>query len=288
METTSLDDPASVVRGCFDELGPKQRKAAQFILDNEAAAAFLTANELSERVGLDSATVVRLAQRLGYRGYPHLQEAIRRRLPHYPTFLDKVERAPLDATAGSLLERSYLQDRRNIERAVESTNPDSFERLIDGLLTAPRTLVIAHGVAVPVALYLHSSLRMMSFDCVRVTGDATALGQEIAHLSAEDLVLAVGFYRYFRATVSALEAVRRRGAKRVVLTDSPLSPLVGLADIAFWVPVESSSHRTSIVAPMAFANAVLAALAARARKRVTAALRRVNEEYQAADLLVYD
>ncbi len=283
-----LDNPAGLIRAGFTALGPKQRRAAQFILDSEAAVAFLSANELAERVGVDPATVVRLCQRLGYRGYPHLQDAVRRRLPRYPTFVERVERGSGPASAGTLLSRSFAQDRQNLARAAESLDPVAFERLVEAVLTARQTVLAGGGVARPVVLYLASSLRMMGFDVRDTTAGSTALAQELALLTDEDLFLAVGFYRYLRETVEALDAARALGVRRAVITDSPVSPMVALADMALFVPVESTSHRISLVASMALANALLAVLATRARDRVAAALRRVNDQYHRAHLVIYD
>ena len=283
-----LGDPAATIQAGFGELSTKQRKAAQFVLDNEADVAFLSAGDLAERVGVDPATIVRLCQRLGYRGYPHLQEVIRRRFPRYPTFVEKVERDGGDGKPATVLGRSLAQDRQNLARAAESVDPKAFEALVESVLAARQTVLIGGGVARPVVLYLSSSLRMMGFDVRDTTAGSTTLAQELAVLGPDDLLLAIGFYRYLRETVEAVEAARALGVHRAVITDSPVSPLVALADVALCAPVDSTSHRISLVATMAVANALLAALAARDHDRVAAALRRVDEQYRRAHLVIYD
>ncbi|MDQ4071539.1 MAG: MurR/RpiR family transcriptional regulator, partial [Actinomycetota bacterium] len=225
---------------------------------------------------------------LGYRGYPHLQEAIRRRLPHYPTFVERLEKDDVESESRSVLSRSFGKDRQNLARAAESIDPHAFERLVDALLGARQTVLAGGGVARPVVLYLFSSLRMMGYDVRDTTAGSTTLAQEVAALEPADLFLAIGYYRYLRETVEALEAARALGVSTAVITDSPVSPLVALADVALCVPVDSASHRISLVASMAVANALLAALTARDHDRVAAALRRVNEQYQRANLVIYD
>ncbi len=282
------DNPLAALKAGFADLGPKQRKAAKFILGDEAAVAFLSANDLADRVGVDPATIVRLCQRLGYRGYPHLQEAIRRRLPRYRSFVEKLDRSRLDAAPGSALSRSLDQDRENLARAAESVDPRAFESLVASVLEARQTVLAGGGVARPVVLFLASSLRMMGFDVRDTTAGSTTLAQELAMLAPGDLLLAVGFYRYLRETVDALEAARDRGIRCAAITDSPVSPLVALSDPALCVPVDSTSHRISLVGSMALANALLAAVTAGARRRVAAALVRVNEEYHRAHLVMYE
>lgn len=284
----SLDEPTRAIEARFAELGPKQRRAARYIVDNEAAVALLSAGEVAERVGVDPATVVRLCQRLGYRGYPHLQEFVRRRSPRHATFVEKVQRDDGGTAPSALLSRAFAQDRQNLGRAAESVDPDAFEALVEAVLAARQTVLVGGGVARPVVLYLVSSLRMMGFDVRDTTAGSTTLAQDLAALAPSDLVLAIGFYRYLRETVDALDAVQALGARRAVITDSPVSPLTRAADVILCVPVESTSHRISLVASMALANALLAALTARDHDRVAAALRRVDAQYQRAHLVVYD
>ena len=45
------------------------RKLADFLLQRELDAAFMTATELAQHMGVDAATVVRFAQTLGYSGF---------------------------------------------------------------------------------------------------------------------------------------------------------------------------------------------------------------------------
>ena len=51
-----------------DDLTPSFQRIAEYILDNTLEVAFLTATELSNKVEVDPATVVRFAQEIGYSG----------------------------------------------------------------------------------------------------------------------------------------------------------------------------------------------------------------------------
>ncbi len=284
-----LEDPTALLRTKLSTpqaLGPKQRRVARFILDDEVAGAFLSAGELAERVGVDPATIVRLCQRLGYRGYPHFQDAIRRRFPRFPTFVDKVGRDGTDGNREGILARALAQDTQNLARAADSADPRAFEMLVEAVLRARRIVLVGGGVARPVVIYLFSSLGMMGYDVRDSTAGSTTLAQELALLSPDDLVIAIGFYRYLRETIEAVRSAGSFGATRAVLTDTPDSPYAELADIVLCAPVESTSHRISLVASMALANALIAALSARDGARVSAAVRRVDEQYRRAHLVL--
>jgi len=54
------------IRKHYDHLSRSYRRVADFILSDYRTAAFMTAAELASAVDVDTTTVVRFAQRLGY------------------------------------------------------------------------------------------------------------------------------------------------------------------------------------------------------------------------------
>ena len=61
----------------YEELTPRFRNLADFILENTIDVGFLTATALARRVDVDPATVVRFSQELGYSGYRELSIEIK-------------------------------------------------------------------------------------------------------------------------------------------------------------------------------------------------------------------
>ena len=63
------------------DLSPKQRALARYIVENQSAVMFATANEVGSAVGASGATTVRFAQLLGYDGFTELRDSLRDRRP---------------------------------------------------------------------------------------------------------------------------------------------------------------------------------------------------------------
>ena len=72
-------------------LTPSQRRIMQYIMDHYEEAIFLTASELAQRVGVSEATVVRLAQALGFDGYPGMQKKFREGLQNRLSTVARLE-----------------------------------------------------------------------------------------------------------------------------------------------------------------------------------------------------
>ena len=58
-------------------LTPAQQRVMRYIMDRYEEAIFLTASQLAKGAGVSEATVVRLAQALGFAGYPGMQNKFR-------------------------------------------------------------------------------------------------------------------------------------------------------------------------------------------------------------------
>jgi DNA-binding MurR/RpiR family transcriptional regulator len=281
----SLQD---VVADAYPRLSPKQQRVARFLAANTEVAAFTPATDIATRLRVDPATVVRLAKSLGFQGYPDLQRHLRARFPHhYPALAGPGIGQEQADGAPSLVARAFAQDHENLRLGLEQLDEAAFQAAVEAIGRARRILVFGGGVATGVVAFLGSSLRTMGFPIDQPVSDGLPLVQELVLLQPDDLAFGVGFYRYVGQTVTVLERARALGVPRVVLTDSPLSPLVPLADHALCAPVESISHRVSITAPMAVANALVAACAARHPDQVAATLRRLDQEYRAAGLLTH-
>ena len=74
MENISLFERIRVV---YADLSKQQKIVADAILDHYKETVFLNAKELSEKIGVSSATIVRFAQAIHYDGYPDLAKELR-------------------------------------------------------------------------------------------------------------------------------------------------------------------------------------------------------------------
>jgi DNA-binding MurR/RpiR family transcriptional regulator len=287
---TRRDGPslvADAARRAYPSLSRKHQQLARLLAEDEPAAAFLSAAAFGGRVGADPATVVRFARAIGFDGYADLQHVIRRRLPHYPTFLEKVEHDGAASPNAAILRRALEQDAKNLQRAATTLDPEVFSASVALLVRARRIVVAGGGVSQAPAAYLVSSLRMIGID-IREAPPGIQSAHELALLERGDVLVAIGFYRYLATTADALRRAKARRAGRIAVTDNPLSPLAALAERVLVVPVESTSHRVSLAAPMALVHALVAAVSARRHAATVRALRRVDEEYRETGLVLVE
>ena len=85
-ENSSISDFSQLAAGRYDQLTKSEKRIANYLRKNQEEAAFLSASELADRLGLSEATLVRFARTLGFPSYPAmrslLQQNFRARVTH--------------------------------------------------------------------------------------------------------------------------------------------------------------------------------------------------------------
>jgi DNA-binding MurR/RpiR family transcriptional regulator len=277
------------IAAAFSDLSRSQKQIARFIVDNQYFVAFASSAELAQRVGVSAATVVRFCQNLGYEGYPHFQAAIRQRFSRFMTTAQRLEeRLTTPIPEGDVLAQVLATDINNIKYTMELIDPVTFHAAVDEISQATGILVVGGGLSAPPALFLSHSLKVIGFPVRVVTTGGIPLSLECSTLKPSDLLICIGFWRYFREIVAAMRWAKEKGIRRIAVTDSEVSPLAQLADYAFVTTVDSVGHSVSPLASIALIDALIAALSFERPQQTLAALRNVDTAYKESDLLLED
>ena len=279
----------NTITKAFPDLTPGQKQVARFLVDNANLIAFSSATELAERTGVSPATVVRFCQAVGFDGYPHLQAAFRARFHRSLTTAQRLEeRLAAPVPKDDLLARVFGRTIDNVKHLMNAVDPDVFQGAVQEFVRARRILVVAGGLSASPAVFLSHSLRVMGFDVEATTTGGVPLTVAQSRLGKQDLLVAVGFWRYFRHIVRTMEWARMEGTPMIAVTDSEVSPLAQLADYAFIARTDGVGHSVSLLASMALMEAFVTALSFDRPEETLAALRRVDVAYQENDLLLED
>jgi DNA-binding MurR/RpiR family transcriptional regulator len=277
----------SRIANLVDTLSPKQKKIARFILDDPYFTSFASANELGEKNNTTAATVVRFSQTLGYEGYSHLQDTLRSELPNYMTTIARLRKRMSEKTLpASNIQQVFYTDIKNIERTASNVSEKNLNAALDAIIQAKRIWIIGAGLSYAPAAFLTHSLKVMGFNALSIQGEGLQAAVDISRIQPDDLMIAIDLWRYVRMTVNAVTQAKNTGAQVIAITDSIVSPLAQMADIAFEIAAEGIVHSLSITGLMSLLNAFIAMLADRVPEQVYESLKQVDDFYRGNDLLV--
>jgi DNA-binding MurR/RpiR family transcriptional regulator len=273
----------------FDNLPPKQRQLARFFLDNEDSVAFVSANDIGERVGTSAATVVRFCRALGYEGYTDLQAAVRRKYPQYRTTVQKiVERMANGNFAENLSARVAQTNSQNIQDTMAQVSNAEISAAVAAIIQAKEIRIFGSGLSAAATVLAEHALTTLGFSARACLNGGMDQALEMSQLTRQDLVIVITIWRYFRDTVEAARAARTIGATCIALTDSLVSPVANLADYVFIATTEGAAHSRSLAGIVSLIDLLSAAVATQRIEASMKALQKVDNVYRQNNLLVSD
>lgn len=265
-----------------------QRKIGEYLLENYAAAAYMTAAKLSERIGVSESTIVRYATELGFDGYPELQSALKYAARRKLTSVERIELLK-ERFDGDALSKSFNSDIESIRKTLAMTDTASFDGFVSALMNANRIYIVGARSSASLAIFLNFYLSIL-FDNVQVVH--TVIGSEafdqMFRVKQGDVVLGISFPRYSKLTVDVLEFSKRAGATVLGLTDSKRSPIAKCADITLYADNASDTFVDSLTAPLALINALILEIGRRDPERTSTRFGILERIWAENDVYDYD
>ena len=224
------------IRENYDELTPGFRKLADFIMDSTLDVAFLTATELSRRVGVDPATVVRFAQELGYSGFRELSREIKRYVRDRVTAsYRKVEEAgSTEEALRGLIENAQ----QNVEYFI-TTDMASVVEAVDVLREAKKIWCTGEYTGYNIAEFLAKKLVSQGFSAVAFEPSMASTGTALARMQEGEVLLTFAGNDPSIDAGYAVRLAKELGVKTVTITGSGVALPARLADVTVIVPHKS-------------------------------------------------
>lgn len=238
------------ISASYGELSPQEQRAADFMRDNIADLAVYNASEVAVLSGVSKATVSRLYRRLGFAGAEQVRDHLR-----------ALRGAPRVVGATDF-ELHIDQELANLRAALTELSLDEPARMI---ASARRVLVVGFRNSYPLALHLRQQLAQARDGVELAPLPGQSIGEELASLGADDVVILFGFRRRpaaFAAIIAALGVSQTGSPHTILLTDSTGRRFAHTVTTLIEIPVTSVTAFDSYAAAASvvglLASAVLA------------------------------
>ncbi len=268
------------MRLALPDLTRAERQLAAHILSNYPVAALGSITALARAAAVSSPTVVRMVQKLGYRGYPDFQRALRGQVEAMlmaplskPARVDRTEKTHvLNSFSTSVME--------NIAATIAQIDPEKFNAVAD-LLADPSRRVFAIGGRITHAMadYFVSLMKVIRPDVLLLSDMSNAWPPAMLDMKAGDVLVIFDIRRYENAVLQAAEMARGQGAEVVLITDRWVSPAADFAAFVLPCHIEAPSAWDSNITLMLLVESLLAAVQALTWDVTEARMKRLEELY---------
>ncbi|MEO8124645.1 MAG: MurR/RpiR family transcriptional regulator [Burkholderiales bacterium] len=254
----------------FASLSPRLQQAARFVVDHPNEVVITSMRQIAERAGAQPATLVRLAQQLGYAGWPELKAAFAKDLGlSADDYTPRPERAA-DARrtkGGDRLAALFSAQRRNLE-LTEAQCARSLREAVEVLQRAKAVHVAGFRVSFPAAYALFYGYRMFRNSVHLIDGQSGGLGMQLRAIERDDAVVSITIAPYSREALTVVEAAKEVGAHIIAVSDSITSPLALMADVPVQFLTRGPGTFSSATPALALVEVLLELLVADAGQAV--------------------
>lgn len=276
----SATETLAALKSQFDNLSPRLRDAARFLLDRPREVALYSMREAAARAGVHPTSMLRLARELGFDGYEALRDQFR-------AWVNNGDPMPWSTRAGKvrkhsaqfeLLDNLMRQEATNISGMASSA---FYKQIVDSVLLmrkARHIYIVGMRSLYPVAFYLSYGCRMFMSNVTLVSGPGGTFADELRTIGKEDLLIALSYDPYSRDTVAAVDFAADRGARVISITDSVVSAISKEGHTTIVVPNETPSLFHSVLPPLAVAESMIALLLAESHEETLAELKRSEDQ----------
>lgn len=272
------------IKAAFGTLTRAERQLASHIVRHYPVAALGSITALAKAAEVSTPTVVRLVQKLGFRGYPDFQAGLRLEVEQrLISPLAKHDRWAGGAPDTHVLNRFADAVLGNLQATLSQIDHAEFDA-VAALLADPARRVFAIGGRITHAMadYFVTHMKVIRPGVSLLSDMSATWPPALIDMGPGDVVVAFDIRRYENAVLQLVELAADQGAEIVVVTDPWVSPAASHARFRFSAHVEVPSAWDSTVAIQVLVETLLAAVQTLTWDGTEARMRRLEELYARA------
>lgn len=241
-------------------LTPSEEKIVRLLLTDYPGAGLGSASSLARRAGVSDPTVVRLAVKLGYEGYPDFQAKLLAEVEarlHSPLLMMEAKR-PSGSEDNPIL--AYLASVDEAMRKAASITPlTTYDRTARLIMEAKGDIVLVGGRFSRHVAGMFAGYLLQFRANVRDIGVLSSQSLDIlADLGRKDVLVVFDYRRYQLDVVSFARQAAARDVRIVLFTDQWLSPVAEFAETTIVSPLEVASPYDTLAPAIAQMEALTA------------------------------
>lgn len=274
-----MKDLLQKIEDSYNEFSAGQKRIANLFREQQIVLAFSSASEVGKKVEVSESTVIRWAQKIGFKGFAEFQDVLQKRLAE-----QRIEQVEDDETtvytSQSILKNLLDADIKSISHLKESLQEEQLLQVVDLIGSANKIYVTSNFFDFGLAhSFTHWMNRVLDKTELLMQGDMQYYHQ-LSKLTDNDVLIAFAFPRYTRNVMETLQTAREQGAKVIVITDTKDAPVAPFADELLLVPISTNLSIDSYTAVHALLTSIMRYIYVKEHEKVKLNLERIDAMYE--------
>lgn len=226
-----------------------ERRVIPFLKNDSLVIELQSITKLADAAEVSTPTVIRLARKLGFDGFPDLQSAIRSELAErIKQPLAKLKADVPGSQTDHIVNQFAHKIVKNVNQTLAQLDYEKFEEV--ATLLADRSYdvkLIGGRITRPVADHFANHLHIQRPNVSLLTASQNQWPQAILDMSEKTILIIFDIRRYERKFERLAQLAAARNVKVVLFTDQWGSPIENVADFCFRSMVQVPSSWDSMI-----------------------------------------
>ena len=234
---------------------------------------FESVAQLAARAHTHGSTLVRLAQKLGYSGFPELRSALQAELISSRRTDDLIRARLKDSKSTDLLPRLLEREIAALTDVTNFISQADIDAAADRILAADRITVIAEGTAEALARHATHRLRRAGKVMLQLQPDPRSLAEGATLLRTGDVAIGFALRLIPPLLAGYFDHVRAQGGVTILVSDLSGLSLRPSPDHLLAASRGNDMESGTLTVPMALLNALILTCAERGQPDTLSALK---------------
>lgn len=257
-----------------------QKTLANFIIENVKMMPLLSVNQVADRTGVSTASVVRFSRLLGFEGFWEMKRQLSEML--------KEELSPLERYKKTLSHKEEYEDSLtqvankaidNIHLSMQQNDLQEFKHIVNHVRRAENIFCLGMGISHYLAEILAYLLKLYMKKGFALNNASQSFPEQIILMSPKDLLFVFSFPPYSRQTIEAAKQAHELNIPVISFTDKAMAPAIEFSEHALLAKTDNILFTNSLGAISILMNALVTELALAEPDRVLDGLKKVEEFY---------
>ncbi|MGH1415066.1 MAG: MurR/RpiR family transcriptional regulator [Pelagimonas sp.] len=238
------------IRDKQSELTAAERRLTAVLMDDSLVAGLQSITKLAESADVSTPTVIRLARKLGYDGFPVFQAAIREEIAaRMKEPLAKLDEPSTTDNKDHIVSRFAMAVSQNINATIDRLDPAEFDTVARLMADPARALYVLGGrITRSNAHYFFNHLQIIRPAVQLLDSSPSVWPQSLLDMNENATLIVFDIRRYEKELLRLASLVVGQGANIVLFTDQWGSPIEKYAAHTFRTLVEVPSSWDSTLA----------------------------------------
>ena len=216
----------SLINSFEGKLTDADQELIHIILGEPSEAVYLSSAELASKAAVHASTVVRLARKLGFDGFPDMRQKLRQDVEFKKNSSDKIRQRIDLIEKGSNLSDLIESEIAAIAAISNTVSQNQIDEVVNKIYKAKSIFIVGRGSAAPLMTHFERRLRRSGIQCrAALNLQRRDLAEQLIGIQKGDAIVIFGFQSINSLPSgysSLIESAKSIGAHSIAIGDSTI------------------------------------------------------------------